>query len=271
MATMAENVIAASAENRPPMLENNMYDRWNTRIWLYIKGKKNGQMLLDSINDGHFQLKAEITVKGADGITDERRAQTVETLSPKEKLRYNSDIKAVNILLLGFPVDIYTLINHYQTAKEIGDRLGESIHSYYLRYAKLINDMNIIKMSMSNMQINTKFMNHLQPVSSRFVTAAKQARNLHVVNFDQLYAFLKYNKKYAKEVRERRQRFSDSLALLANTYNPPPSYISQRLQYHSQPPEVYQSYQSYQPTTLVTQQIIQLPPQQSYKPHVVPQ
>ncbi|GJX93979.1 hypothetical protein Tco_0348565 [Tanacetum coccineum] len=64
----------------------------------------------------------------------------------------------------------------------------ESIHSYYLRYAKLINDIKMIPMSMSNMQINTKFMNHLQPEWSRFVTAAKQARDLHVVNFDQFYA-----------------------------------------------------------------------------------
>ncbi|GJR26221.1 hypothetical protein Tco_1102453 [Tanacetum coccineum] len=94
----------------------------------------------------------------------------------------------------------------------------ESIHSYYLRYAKLINDINIIKMPM----------------------------NLHVVNFDQLYAFLKHNEKDAKEVREMRLRFPDPLALLANTYNPPLSYI-------------------------ITQQIIQSPPQQSYVPPVVPQ
>nr|GEW23693.1 integrase, catalytic region, zinc finger, CCHC-type, peptidase aspartic, catalytic [Tanacetum cinerariifolium] len=72
---------------------------------------------------------------------------------------------------------------------------GESIHSYYLRFSKLINDMNMIPMTMSNMQINTKFANHLQPEWSRFVTAAKQARDLHVVNFDQLYAFLRYNEK----------------------------------------------------------------------------
>ncbi|GKA60750.1 hypothetical protein Tco_0760157 [Tanacetum coccineum] len=65
---------------------------------------------------------------------------------------------------------------------------GESIHSYYLRYEKLINDMNMIPMSMSPMQINTKFVNHLKPKWSRFVTAAKQARNLHNVNFDQFYA-----------------------------------------------------------------------------------
>ncbi|GJW75363.1 retrovirus-related pol polyprotein from transposon TNT 1-94 [Tanacetum coccineum] len=57
--------------------------------------------------------------------------------------------------------------------------LGESIHSYYLRYAKLINDMNMIPMSMTPMQINTKFVNHVQPEWNRFVTAAKQERDLH--------------------------------------------------------------------------------------------
>ncbi|GJR78075.1 hypothetical protein Tco_0148860 [Tanacetum coccineum] len=123
---------------------------------------------------------------------------------------------------------------------------GESIHSYYLRYAKLINDMNMIPMSMSNMQINTKFVNHLQLEWSRFVIAVKQVINLHVLNFDQLYAFLKHNEKDANEVQEMRQRFPCSLALLANTYNPPPSYN-------------------------ITQQLIQSPPKQSYAPPVVPQ
>ncbi|GKC80090.1 hypothetical protein Tco_1130864 [Tanacetum coccineum] len=69
----------------------------------------------------------------------------------------------------------------------------ESIHSYYLRYAKLINDMNTIPKSMTLMQINTKFVNHLQPEWSRFVTAAKQARDLHSVTFDQ---FSLYCSKY---------------------------------------------------------------------------
>ncbi|GJZ28609.1 hypothetical protein Tco_0985505 [Tanacetum coccineum] len=82
MATMAENVIAAGAENRPPMLEKGMYD---------------------SVNGG----------------ADEKCAQTIAYLSPTEKIQYEYDIKATNIILLGLPVDIYTLINHYQTAIEI--------------------------------------------------------------------------------------------------------------------------------------------------------
>ncbi|GJS94366.1 hypothetical protein Tco_0801334 [Tanacetum coccineum] len=199
MATMAENKIAAGSETRPSMLE---------------KG-------IDYCKDTY-------------GVTDVRRPQRLEDLEGQDKLHYDSDIKVVNILLLGFPVDIYTLINHYQTAKEIWDRVkelmegkemtkqeresmlydefdkftskpGESIHSYYLRYAKLMNNMNMILMSMTPMQINTKFVNHLQPEWSRFVTTTKQARDLHSVTFNKLYAFLKHNEKDAKEVREMRQ------------------------------------------------------------------
>ncbi|GJX15688.1 hypothetical protein Tco_0216520 [Tanacetum coccineum] len=126
-------------------------------------------------------------------------------------------------------------------------------------------------MTISKIQVNTNFVNHLQPEWSMFVTAAKQAKDLHNVNFDQLCAFLKHNKKDAKEVREIRQRYPDPLALVANTYNPPPSYNSQRSQYNP-PPTKYHPYQSYQPNTpLPQQQIIYSPPQQSYEPLVVQQ
>ncbi|GJW47387.1 hypothetical protein Tco_0079033 [Tanacetum coccineum] len=136
----------------------------------------------------------------------------------------------------------------------------ESIYSYYLRFTKLINEIRMIPMTMSPMQINMKFVNHLQPEWSRFITTSKQAKDLHSINFDQLYAFLKHNEKDAKEVREMRQRFPEPLALLAKTYNPPPSYSSHQTQYHTQPTKVDQPYQHYQSSTLITQQLIQSPP-----------
>ncbi|GJU15701.1 hypothetical protein Tco_1143667 [Tanacetum coccineum] len=97
MATMTENVIAV----------------------------ENSEMLKESIDNGPYQFKQKIPVKDTDGTSDIKRPQILDDLTPKEKLRYDSDIKAVNILLLGFLVDIYTLINHYQTAKEIWDRVKE--------------------------------------------------------------------------------------------------------------------------------------------------
>ncbi|GJX39152.1 hypothetical protein Tco_0252455 [Tanacetum coccineum] len=198
-------------------------------------GKENGEMLIDSIKNEPVKLLNKITVKDAKGVND------IMTKQERESMLYDEF--------------------HKFTSEH-----GESIHSYYLRYAKLINDMKIIPMSMSNTQINTKFVNHLQPKWSRFVTAAKQARDLHSVNFDQLYAFLKHNERDAKEVREMRHRFPKPLALLENTYNPPPSYNSHQTQYQAQSSEVYQPYQHYRSSTPITQQLIQSPPLQTYAP-----
>nr|GEY98198.1 hypothetical protein [Tanacetum cinerariifolium] len=81
-----------------------------------------------------------------------------------EKDRYNADIRATNILLQGLPKDIYTLINHYTDAKDIWDnQKGEKYHDCYVWFAKLINDMRNIKMTMSRLQLNSKFMNNMLP------------------------------------------------------------------------------------------------------------
>nr|GEZ47909.1 hypothetical protein [Tanacetum cinerariifolium] len=43
MTTLAEFMIVAGAENCPPMLDKAMYNSWESRMLLYIKGKKNGE------------------------------------------------------------------------------------------------------------------------------------------------------------------------------------------------------------------------------------
>ncbi|GJX19705.1 hypothetical protein Tco_0222382 [Tanacetum coccineum] len=130
------------------------------------------------------------------------RPRVYSDLSPEDKERYNADIRATNILLQGLPKDIYSLINHYTDAKDIWDNVkmllegseltkedresqlyddfehfrqhkGETIHDYYVRFAKLINDMRNIKMTMSRMQLNSKFVNNMLPEWGRFVTAVK--------------------------------------------------------------------------------------------------
>nr|GEU69844.1 reverse transcriptase domain-containing protein [Tanacetum cinerariifolium] len=51
MTTLAEFMIVAGAENRPPMLDKTMYNSWKSHMLLYIKGK-NSRMMLESIKNG---------------------------------------------------------------------------------------------------------------------------------------------------------------------------------------------------------------------------
>ncbi|GJZ50210.1 hypothetical protein Tco_0604400 [Tanacetum coccineum] len=68
-----------------------------------------------------------------------------------------------------------------------------------LRFAKLINDMRNIKMTMSKIQLNSKFVNNMLPEWGRFVTAVKLNKGLKDSNFDQLYAYLKQHEAHANE------------------------------------------------------------------------
>ncbi|GKF06651.1 hypothetical protein Tco_0037319, partial [Tanacetum coccineum] len=72
-------------------------------------------------------------------------------------------------------------------------------------------------------QVNTKFLNALPPEWSKFVTDVKLAKSLYTTNYYQLYAYLSQHERHANEVRIIRERYSDPLALVANSqtlYNP---------------------------------------------------
>nr|GFC45428.1 hypothetical protein [Tanacetum cinerariifolium] len=183
MTTLSEHIIVTGAVNRPPMLEKSIYDSWASCIRLFIKGKKHGRMMLDSVDND------------------------------------NGDVQATNIILYGLPPDVYALVNYQEAAKDIWDRVkllmkgielsyqerkcslynlfdkfayvqGETLYEYYRRFSQLSNGMHAIKMKMQQVQVNTKFLKALPSEWSKFVTDVKLAKSLYTTNYDQLYAYL---------------------------------------------------------------------------------
>nr|GEY84919.1 hypothetical protein [Tanacetum cinerariifolium] len=64
----------------------------------------------------------------------------------------------------------------YDDFEHFHQNKGETIHAYYVWFAKLINDMQNIKMPMSRMQLNSMFVNNMLLEWGRFVTAVKLNR-----------------------------------------------------------------------------------------------
>nr|GEX34399.1 transposase (putative), gypsy type [Tanacetum cinerariifolium] len=97
---------------------------------------------------------------------------------------------------------------------------GETIHDFYIQFAKLINDMRNIKMTMSKMQLNSNFVNNMLPEWGRFVMAVKLNRGLRNSNYDQLYAYVKQHEAHANENKMMLDRFTqhivDPLALMVD-------------------------------------------------------
>ncbi|GJW94106.1 hypothetical protein Tco_0173778 [Tanacetum coccineum] len=172
MANLLEDIQCGGSDTRPPMLDRTDFASSQQRTFLETLAEGNESAL-------HLGPK---------------RARVYADLSPKDKDRYNADIRATNILLQGLPRDIYTNINHYTYAKDIWDN---------------------VKMLLEGSELTKE-----DHESQLFVTAIKLNRGLRDSNYDQLYAYLKQYEAHANENKMMLERFTqlnvDPLALMSN-------------------------------------------------------
>ncbi|GJV16396.1 hypothetical protein Tco_1361719 [Tanacetum coccineum] len=114
--TLAEYMILSGADNRPPMLDKDLYDSWKSRMELYMQNREHGRMILESVEN---DLLIWPTVE-ENGVT---RTKKYGELSAAEKIQADYDMKATNIILQGLPADIYSLVNHHRVAKDLWKRV----------------------------------------------------------------------------------------------------------------------------------------------------
>ncbi|GJX96186.1 hypothetical protein Tco_0351984 [Tanacetum coccineum] len=211
------------------MLNKDNYVPWSSRLLRYAKSKPNAKLLVNSIKNGPY---------------------TDDELTDKELKQMEADDQAIQTILMGLPKDIYVVVDSCETSQEIWLRVkqlmkgssievqekkaklfnkwerftsteGESIESYYHHFLKLMNDFSKNKHFPEKIANNLKFLNNLQPEWQRFVTTVHQTKDLHEVDYSQLYNFLKFNQADVDAIRvERLARIHDPLALMAHSHNP---------------------------------------------------
>nr|GEV19650.1 hypothetical protein [Tanacetum cinerariifolium] len=220
-------MILSDADNRPPMLDKDLYDSWKNRMELYMQNREHGRMILESVEHG---LLIWPTVE-ENGVT---RTKKYAELSAAEKIQADCDMKATNIILQGTSLTkqerdckLYYAFDKFTHIK------WESLHKYYLGFTQLINDMNIYNMKMKQFQVNTKFLNSLPPEWSKFVTDVKLVKDLHTTNFDQLHAYLEQHELHVNEVRLLRERNQDPLAFMVNQQMTPPYFNTYQSSYNN--------------------------------------
>nr|GFA08399.1 hypothetical protein [Tanacetum cinerariifolium] len=174
MTSLSDKAILSGADNRPTMLEKNMYDSWKSRIELYMLNRPNGRMILESVEQGPLIWP---TVE-VEGVT---RPKKYSELSAAEAIQADCDIKATNIILQGLPPEVYALVSTHKVAKELRERIqmlmqgtsltkqerecklydafdkfayqkGETLRDFYLRFSLLLNDMNMYNMKLEQFQ-----------------------------------------------------------------------------------------------------------------------
>ncbi|GJX48332.1 hypothetical protein Tco_0273522 [Tanacetum coccineum] len=110
--TLAEYMILFGADNRPLMLDKDLYDSWKSRMELYMQNREHKRMILESVKHGPLLWPT---------IEENRvtRTKKYAKLSTIEKIQADCDLKATNIILQGLPSGIYSLrLNVVVTAED---------------------------------------------------------------------------------------------------------------------------------------------------------
>ncbi|GJU04963.1 integrase, catalytic region, zinc finger, CCHC-type containing protein [Tanacetum coccineum] len=177
-------------------------------------------MILESVENGPLIWP---TVEENGVIKRKKYAE----LSAAEKIQAKCDMKDTNIILQGLPADIYSLVNHHRVAKDLWERVQLLMQGTSLtkqeRECKLYDAFNKFT------HIKGETLHNLPLEWSKFVTDVKLLKELHIMNFDQLHAYLEQHELHANEVHLLRERNQDPLPFVANQQMTPPHFNT----YHS--------------------------------------
>ncbi|GJR93481.1 hypothetical protein Tco_0265655 [Tanacetum coccineum] len=264
-------------ETRPLMLEESDFESWKIRIERYIRGKPLGKLIWKSTKNGPSPHPM-ITVTTGEGKqqTQVTREKTNEEFTEAENNKERADIQATNILSQGLPRHIFNTLNQTESVKEICENVellmqgsdlieqqkketlfdqykrfrangNESIHDYFVRFHKLINDMKITKMEIPVHQRNTKFVNNLPSYWGKYVTIVKNNKDISTASYVDLYTHLKSYEQHAlKTLSKINQTLgnADPLAYMAKATQStslPSQYVPPPPQYAPAPQQAPQS------------------------------
>ncbi|GJR00513.1 hypothetical protein Tco_0523497 [Tanacetum coccineum] len=102
--------ILSGADNRPPMLEKDIYDSWKSRMELYMMNRQHGRMILESVENGPLFWP----IIEENGVT---RPRKYSELTPADAIQADCDVKATNIILQRLPPEVYALVSNHRIAK----------------------------------------------------------------------------------------------------------------------------------------------------------
>ncbi|GJR32212.1 hypothetical protein Tco_1108444 [Tanacetum coccineum] len=170
-----------STTDKESMLEESDFDSWKIRIQRYIRGKPNGKLIWNSIKNGPTPHPTTTDTKG------EGEQQTQKEI----------------------------LFDQYERFQANGN---ESIHDYFVRFHKLINDMKITKIQILTHHRNTKFLNNIPSYWSKYVTIVKNSQDISNVSYVNLYTHLKSYEQHAMKTLSKMNQSlgnTDPLAYMA--------------------------------------------------------
>nr|GEZ21631.1 hypothetical protein [Tanacetum cinerariifolium] len=136
MTSITDKAIFSGADNRPPMLEKDMYDSWKSIMELYTLNRQHGRMILESIENGPL-LWPTVEENGLEQF--QVNTKFLNTLPP-EWSKFVTDVKLVRGL-------------HTTNVDQLHAYLGQ--HEYHVNEVRLMHERTLNPLALvANHQMN---------------------------------------------------------------------------------------------------------------------
>ncbi|GKA59987.1 uncharacterized mitochondrial protein-like protein [Tanacetum coccineum] len=149
MATLVDKAILLGADNRPPMLEKELYDSYKIRMELYIMNRQHRRMILESIENGPLIWP---TIE-ENGVIRPRKYSEL-THADAIQADFSKDLwKRIQLLMRGTSLTKQKReCKLYDEFDKFAYKKGETLRDFYLRFLLILNDLNIYNLKLEQFQ-----------------------------------------------------------------------------------------------------------------------
>ncbi|KAI3758130.1 hypothetical protein L6452_05680 [Arctium lappa] len=173
--------LAIGTNVKPPVLFKGEYEQWKDRFIDFIERHEMGGLIKKSLEEGIMPIPMKTLTVG-----NEERAYPLppEEFTEEQMKRFKAGRLAKSFILEGIPNEIYVKIDIYKaTGTEIKNKVKKS-----------------------QIELNVKFLNILQPEWKRYTRQMKQMKDLNEIPLLEVYETLRQNEEEVDEIKDEKKK-----------------------------------------------------------------
>ncbi|GJV10435.1 hypothetical protein Tco_1351976 [Tanacetum coccineum] len=144
--TLAEYIILSGADNRPPMLDKNLYDSWKNRMELYMQYREHGRMILESVDNADgYEGKPIIISSRSTAIS---YSLVIITRVAKELWEESSNYYASNLLTNRtrvLPPEWSKFVTDVKLVKDLHTTNFDQLNAYLKQHEIHANEVRLLR------------------------------------------------------------------------------------------------------------------------------
>ncbi|KAJ9541607.1 hypothetical protein OSB04_028113 [Centaurea solstitialis] len=218
---MSKEILGIGSETRPPVLVMGEYQQWKRRM-IHFLDMLDGN-LMKSIREGPIRPTVTVAAVPKTDTCPELPSyvveKPVEMFNPEQRARHLVDKRALTLLIMALPNDMYARVDSLTNARDVwleieqqmqgGDtalesqkesalnayegfkaRETESLTESYQRLNAFVNDLRRLGIEKSKYEVNVKFLKNLTSAWQNLAINLQLSRNLGIMGLHDLFSMM---------------------------------------------------------------------------------